>query len=210
MSNEKTLRKAYLTIIKSDKEIAVKDIVADYEPALALGDIESIYNSDKFISEVPEGETRYVLEIDGEDIDINPTDEDVSVNLDAIIQNILEKLYLCDCYADLISWNKVEEDTDQYDTVQQYRKYRFIDEIMQNQTSLTSVVHPSTNVLLNITDNLHELYDSFETTVDEIINLYQLYIYNFSEEMQVIMDNQLVSFEYIKEALKEDNINECN
>lgn len=211
--NEK--RTAYLTIVKADKEISVKNIVAEYDPTLALGDIESIYNSDEFIAEVPEGETQYELVVDGEDIDINPYDGEVDINMDAITQRILERLYLCECYADLIVWYKVGiEDREEFDAIKSYRKYRLIDEVMSNIATqyIETTIHPSTNVLLNIPEDLNGLYDWFESTINEIINLYELYMFNYSESIQTIIDNQLVilddiRFSFNKER-KEDNQND--
>lgn len=207
-------RIAYLTVVKADKEISVKNIVAEYDPALALGDIESIYNSDEFIAEVPEGETQYELVVDGEDIDINPYDDGVDVNMDAITQRILERLYLCECYADLIVWYKVGiEDRDEFDAIKSYRKYRLIDEVMSNIATqyIETTIHPSTNVLLNIPEDLNGLYDWFESTITEVINLYELYMFNYSESIQTIIDNQLVilddiRFSFNKERM-EDNQN---
>lgn len=208
-------RIAYLTVVKADKEISVKNIVAEYDPALALGDIESIYNSDEFIAEVPEGETQYELVVDGEDIDINPYDDGVDVNMDAITQRILERLYLCECYADLIVWYKVGiEDRDEFDAIKSYRKYRLIDEVMSNIATqyIETTIHPSTNVLLNIPEDLNGLYDWFESTINEIINLYELYMFNYSESIQTIIDNQLVILDDIRfsfnKARKEDNQND--
>lgn len=208
-STETTKRTAYLTIVKSNQDIATKDIVADYDPKLALEDIESVYNSDEFISEVPEGETRYELVVDGEDIDINPYDGEVDVNMDAITQQILEKLYLCDCYADLIIWYKVGiEDRQEFDTIKSYRKYKLIDEFMSNVATqyIETTIHPSTNVLLNIPEDLNWLYDWFESIVNEIINLYELYMFNYSESIQTIIDNQLVILDDIRFSFNKERM----
>ena len=213
MSEEKkdvnATRTAYLTIIKSDNEIAIKDVVANYSPELALGDIESIYNSNEFIDEVPDGETRYELVVDGEDIDINPYEDEVNVNMDAITQQILEKLYLCDCYADLIVWYRVGiEDRQEFSAIKSYRKYKLIDEIMSNVATqyVESTIHPSTNVLLNIPEDLDGLYAWFESTINEVINLYELYMFNYSESIQTIIDNQLVILDDIKFSFNKERM----
>ena len=206
-------RTAFLTIIKSNKEIAIKDVVAEYSPELALEDIESIYNSDEFISEVPDGETRYELIVDGEDIDINPYEGEVTINMDIITQQILEKLYLCDCYADLIVWYRVGvEDRQEFDAVKLYRKYKLIDEIMSNVVTqyVESTIHPSTNVLLDIPEDLYSIYNMFESTISEIINLYELYMFNYGEGIQAIIDNQLVILDEIKHAFIKDELEEDN
>lgn len=206
-------RTAFLTIIKSNKEIAIKDVVAEYSPELALEDIESIYNSDEFINEVPDGETRYELIVDGEDIDINPYEGEVTINMDIITQQILEKLYLCDCYADLIVWYRVDvEDRQEFDVVKLYRKYKLIDEIMSNVVTqyVESTIHPSTNVLLDIPEDLYSLYNMFESTISEVINLYELYMFNYGEGIQAIIDNQLVILDEIKHAFIKDELEEDN